>query len=56
MDINTFRGLLTLVLMLFFIVLCFMVFSKKSKKSYEEAARMALDAENVDLESEDGES
>lgn len=43
MDINIFRGVMTLIIMLLFIGLCIWVYSKKRKPMYEDAARMALD-------------
>lgn len=43
MDINLFRGILTVILLVLFIGLCIWVFSKKRKKQYEDAAKMALD-------------
>ncbi|WP_223670861.1 cbb3-type cytochrome oxidase subunit 3 [Kangiella shandongensis] len=43
MDINLIRGILTVVLLILFVGLCFWVFSKKRKSQYEEAAKMALD-------------
>ena len=46
MDINLFRGIMTLIIMLLFIGLCIWVYSKKRKPMYEQAARMALDEED----------
>ncbi len=43
MDMNIFRGITTLVLMVLFIALCFWVYSKKRKPMYEEAAKMAIE-------------
>lgn len=45
MDMNTLRGIITLLAMVLFLVICFLVFSKKNKKKYEKASRMVLDAE-----------
>ncbi|NVJ65331.1 MAG: cbb3-type cytochrome c oxidase subunit 3 [Gammaproteobacteria bacterium] len=45
MDINIFRGLITLMAMVLFIVICVLVYSKRNKKKYEQASRMVLDAE-----------
>ncbi|NVK21243.1 MAG: cbb3-type cytochrome c oxidase subunit 3 [Kangiellaceae bacterium] len=45
MDINDFRGIMTLITMLLFIGICIGVYSKKRKKTYDEAARMVLDEE-----------
>ncbi|WP_405238427.1 cbb3-type cytochrome oxidase subunit 3 [Lentisalinibacter orientalis] len=42
MDINTFRGLITLVLMILFLVLVVWVFSSRRKKDFEEAANIPL--------------
>lgn len=46
MDMNIFRGIMTLIIMLLFIGLCIWVYSKKRKPMYEDAARMALDDDN----------
>ncbi|MCG8433716.1 MAG: cbb3-type cytochrome c oxidase subunit 3 [Gammaproteobacteria bacterium] len=43
MDINTIRGLITLVLMVAFIGICFWAWSGKRKKDFAEAARLPLD-------------
>lgn len=48
MDINIFRGVMTLIIMLLFIGLCIWVYSKKRKPMYEQAARMALDEDDKD--------
>lgn len=40
MDINTLRGLSTLLLLVAFLGLCFWVYSGKRKKHYEEAAQL----------------
>ena len=40
LDINTLRGLATLVLLVAFIGMCFWVYSSKRKKSYDEAANL----------------
>ncbi len=46
MDINIFRGVMTLIIMLLFIGLCIWVYSKKRKPMYDQAARMALDEDD----------
>ncbi len=46
MDMNTVRGIITLLAMLFFIVICILVYSKRNKNKYEKASRMVLDAES----------
>jgi len=43
MDIGTFRGILTAVLMLLFIALVFWAFSRKRHADFEAAARLPLD-------------
>lgn len=43
MDINIFRGVMTLIIMVLFIGLCIWVYSKKRKPMYDQAARMALE-------------
>lgn len=40
LDINTLRGLATLLLLIAFIGMCFWVYSKKRKKTYEDAANL----------------
>lgn len=52
MDINLFRGILTVILLVLFIGLCLWVFSKKRKKQYEDAAKMALDSDHSEKERE----
>ncbi len=42
MDIGLFRGLVTALLLVLFIGLCFWVFSKKRKADYEAASRLPL--------------
>lgn len=54
MDMNILRGVITLVVMILFIVICFLVYSKRNKKKYDNASRMVLDAErNSTHESEE---
>ena len=43
MDIGTFRGLLTAVLMLLFVALVFWAYSRRRKEDFEAAARLPLD-------------
>lgn len=43
MDINVLRGIITLITMILFIAICITVYSKRNKKKYEDAARMALE-------------
>jgi cytochrome c oxidase cbb3-type subunit 4 len=45
MDIGTFRGLLTVVLMLLFIALVFWAYSRRRREDFEAAARLPLDSE-----------
>jgi cytochrome c oxidase cbb3-type subunit 4 len=42
-DIGTFRGLLTAVLMLLFFGVVVWAFSRRRKKDFDEAARLPLD-------------
>jgi cytochrome c oxidase cbb3-type subunit 4 len=42
-DIGTFRGLLTAVLMLLFIGIVLWAFSRRRKKDFDQAARLPLD-------------
>ena len=42
MDINDLRGLSTLFLMIAFIGLCFWAYSRKRKKTFDEAANSAI--------------
>lgn len=46
MDINTLRGIATLLLFIAFIGMCFWVYSKKRKKTWEEAAQLPFADEN----------
>ena len=43
MDMGTFRGVLTLVLMLLFIGLVVWAFSRRRRKDFEEAAQLPLE-------------
>jgi len=43
MDIGTFRGVLTAVLMLLFIGLCIWAYSRRRDEEFEAAARLPLD-------------
>jgi len=42
MDINTFRGLITLVLMILFLALVVWAFSSRRRRDFEEAAKLPL--------------
>ena len=48
MDIGTFRGLLTVVLMLLFIGLVLWAFSRRRKEDFDRAARLPLDEDGED--------
>jgi cytochrome c oxidase cbb3-type subunit 4 len=52
MDMNLFRGIMTVILLVLFIGLCIGVFSKRKKKQYEDAAKMALDSDHSKKEQE----
>ncbi len=43
MDINTFYGLITLVLLIIFLGIVFWAYSGKRKKSFDEAAQLPLE-------------
>jgi cytochrome c oxidase cbb3-type subunit 4 len=45
MDLGTFRGLLTAVLMLLFIALVFWAYSRRRREDFEAAARLPLDSD-----------
>jgi cytochrome c oxidase cbb3-type subunit 4 len=47
MDINDLRGLSTAFLMVAFIGLCFWAWSKKRKKSFDEAANLPFADEEI---------
>ncbi|KAA1193371.1 cbb3-type cytochrome c oxidase subunit 3 [Pseudohalioglobus sediminis] len=47
MDINDLRGLSTLLLMVTFIGMCFWAYSKKRKKSFDEAANLPFADEEL---------
>ncbi len=51
MDINDLRGLSTLFLMISFIGLCFWVYSKKRKQSYDAAAKLPFADEELNRRS-----
>ncbi len=42
MDINTFRGIITLLLMILFLALVIWAFSSKRHRDFEDAARLPL--------------
>lgn len=42
MDINTFRGLITLLLMILFLALVVWTFSSRRRRDFEEAANLPL--------------
>ncbi|WP_022943664.1 CcoQ/FixQ family Cbb3-type cytochrome c oxidase assembly chaperone [Pseudoalteromonas ruthenica] len=46
MDYGTFRGILTLVIMVLFIVIVLWAFSKRSKKRFDDAANSVFEDEN----------
>jgi cytochrome c oxidase cbb3-type subunit 4 len=47
MDYGTFRGIFTLVLLVLFIAIVLWAYSKRSKKSFDEAANAIFEDENV---------
>lgn len=51
MDINDLRGFSTVLLMLAFLGVCFWAYSKKRKKSFEEAANLPFADEELNKES-----
>jgi cytochrome c oxidase cbb3-type subunit 4 len=46
MDIGTFRGVMTAILMLLFIALVFWAYSKRRNRDFDEAARLPLDEDD----------
>lgn len=46
-DMDIFRGLMTLIIMLLFVAICVSVYSGKKNRIYQRAARMALEEENT---------
>ncbi len=55
MDINTLRGIATLLIFLAFIGICLWAYSSKRKKSFEEAANLPFaDEEPADSEPKQG--
>ncbi len=47
MDINDLRGISTAMLMITFLGMCFWVYSKKRKKSFDEAANLPFADEEL---------
>ena len=47
MDINDLRGISTALLMITFLGMCFWVYSKKRKKSFDEAANLPFADEEL---------
>ena len=48
MDINTFRGITTIILLVLFVGFCFWAFSKKRNKNFSEAELLPFDNETAD--------
>ena len=48
MDINTVRGIFTIVMLITFIILIFWAFSPKRKASFEEAAKIPFTKSNAE--------
>lgn len=48
MDIGTFRGVLTVILMLLFIGLVFWAYSRRRSDDFDAAARLPLDEDSPD--------
>lgn len=48
MDIGTFRGVLTVILMLLFIALVFWAYSRRRNEDFDAAARLPLDDDRPD--------
>jgi cytochrome c oxidase cbb3-type subunit 4 len=48
MDIGTFRGVLTVILMLLFIALVFWAYSRRRSDDFDAAARLPLDDDSLD--------
>ncbi|WP_343986271.1 cbb3-type cytochrome c oxidase subunit 3 [Kangiella japonica] len=49
---SLFRGILTVLLLILFVGLCVWIFSRKRKKQYDDAAKMALDSHHSDKKQE----
>lgn len=47
MDINTLRGLSTILVMIVFIGICWWAFSKSKKQDFDEAANLPFDDEDI---------
>ena len=45
MDMNVFRGVMTLIIMLLFIGICVRVYARNRKPLYDQAAQMAVEKE-----------
>ncbi len=54
MDINLFRGIVTLLALVLFIAICVLVYSKRNKDKYDKASRMVLDAERSPNDTDEG--
>ena len=46
MDINDFRGIITAIIMVAFIAICFFAWSRHRKADYEESAKLPLEEDN----------
>lgn len=47
MDINTFRGITTAILLIVFIIFCIWAFSKKRHKDFSEAELLPFDDDTI---------
>ncbi len=54
MDINTFRGIMTLLLMVLFIGLVFWAYSRRRKTDFNEASQLPLEEHTTQIPDERG--
>ena len=48
MDINTFRGMHTIIMIVVFLAICWWAYGKKRKNANDEAAHLPFDDDEID--------
>ena len=51
MDINTLRGISTILVMIAFVSICLWAYSSKRKKSFDDAANLPFEDDEIDKRS-----
>lgn len=56
MDAGTWRGLFTVVMFVLFVAICFWAWSGRRKRTFDAAARMPLEPDELDKVNRDGDA